>query len=72
MVRYIRVQVAFVLRDYFGMEISVQQLMFKLAGEWRIVYGEMVNVIVNLGFIRREDLVFVMDCLIIIIVIGVI
>ena len=71
-VRYIKVQVVSVLMDCFGMDKNVQLLIQELVEVWKIVFGIKVDVIVDQVSIRKVELVFVMDFLIIISVIGVI
>ena len=69
-VRYIRDQAVSVLKVCSGMVVNVQLSTHRLVEEWRTAYGGKVDAIVNLDFIRREDLVFVMGWPIIIIVID--
>ena len=72
MVKYIKVLVVSVLMDCFGMDKNVQLLIQELVEVWKIVFGIKVDVIVDQVSIRKVDLVFVMDFLIIISAIGVI
>lgn len=63
-VKFIKDQVVSVLKVYSGMVINVQQLIQVHVEVWKIVFGIEVDVIANLDFTKKEDLVCVMDLLI--------